>query len=526
MKNFKQLLKELPSSKVVFAYGVFSPPTSGHELIVKSVKSLSESQSASHIVYATNSLKENLLSADKKTHYMNIMFPKTNIEVTEKGLVEVAQELNKKYKNLVMVAASDCKESYQKLLSSRNGKDFKFDTIEVVSTGDMNPDKNTLKESVKKGNYDKFKKYLPTSLREIDSRRLMNDMRKSLGLDIIKEEIKLVTNELREQYFRGEIFNIGDTVGFNEQQYTIVKRGTNHLLLKDEEGSLVSKWIQDVTPISEELTNKTIRPADKLKVARIIATMLGVDNVEKSANPENIVNTALRKVRSKAINAEGYKVLDNMLQLATEVGIQYDTALKPARLKEDAPTSDEVSEKNLEDQLESDMELTDEQIDAIIEATPDDDIVDEYDEDEFYCVDEETGEEIPESEFMTTEDYQILEVLSRSERMRAKARFARTKSKRMNKSKIALKTRAPQKKINQRARRLAIKLIKKRMLRGRNYAKISIGEKERIERIIKKRQDTIKRVAIKLVPRIRNVEKSRLSHHKYKATGGAGNVTF
>jgi hypothetical protein len=127
---------------------------------------------------------------------------------------------------------------------------------------------------------------------------------------------------------------------------------------------------------------------------------------------------------------------------------------------------------------------------------------------------------------MTTEDYQILEVLSRSERMRAKARFARTKSKRMNKSKIALKTRAPQKKINQRARRLAIKLIKKRMLRGRNYAKISIGEKERIERIIKKRQDTIKRVAIKLVPRIRNVEKSRLSHHKYKATGGAGNVTF
>jgi hypothetical protein len=354
----------------------------------------------------------------------------------------------------------------------------------------------------------------------------MNDMRKSLGLDILKEEIKLVTNELREQYFRGEIFNIGDTVGFNEQQYTIVKRGTNHLLLKDAEGALVSKWIQDVTPISEELTNKTIRPADKLKVARIIATMLGVDNVEKSANPENIVNTALRKVRSKAINAEGYKVLDNMLQLATEVGITYDTALKPARLKEDAPTADEVSEKNLEDQLESDMELTDEQIDAIIESTPDDDIIDEYDEDEFYCIDEETGEEIPESEFMTTEDYQILEVLSRSERMRAKARFARTKSKRMNKSKIALKTRAPQKKINQRARRLAIKLIKKRMLRGRNYAKISIGEKERIERIIKKRQDTIKRVAIKLVPRIRNVEKSRLSHHKYKATGGAGNVTF
>jgi len=576
MKNFKQLLKELPSNKVVLAFGQFSPPTSGHELIVKSVKKISESQSSDHVVYATDDLKETLLSSDKKVHYMGIMFPGINVQSTDKTLVETVKELNKKYKNLVMVAPSDCKEDYQKLLTSKNNKEFFFETIEVVSTGDVNPDKNQLKESVKKGNYDKFKKYLPTSLREIDSRRLMNDMRKSLGLDILKEEIKFVKDELREQYFRGDIFNVGDVVTANEQHYTIVKRGTNHLLLKEQTGKLVSKWIQDVTeatldevlskdakagdwihdfihsdnpkfagkskkermkmalgayyakqkaPVSEELTNKTLRPADKLKVARIIATMLGVEKVESSANPENMVNAALRKIRSKALNAEGYKVLDNMLALATEVGIQYDTALKPARLKEES-TPEETNEKNLEDQLESQLDLTDEQIDQLIEEMPEDDIINEYDEDEFYCVDDETGEEVPESEFMTNEDYQILEVLSRSERMRAKARFARTKSKRMNKTRIALRTRAPQKKINQRARRLAIKLIKKRMLRGRNYAKISIGEKERIERILKKRKDTIKRVAMKLVPRIRNVEKSRLKHQKYKPSGGAGNVTF
>ena len=38
MKNFKQLIKELPSKKVVFAFGRFQPPTIGHELLVKAVK--------------------------------------------------------------------------------------------------------------------------------------------------------------------------------------------------------------------------------------------------------------------------------------------------------------------------------------------------------------------------------------------------------------------------------------------------------------------------------------------------------
>jgi len=91
MKNFKQLLKELPSNKVVLAFGQFSPPTSGHELIVKSVKKISESQSSDHVVYATDDLKETLLSSDKKVHYMGIMFPGINVQSTDKTLVETVK---------------------------------------------------------------------------------------------------------------------------------------------------------------------------------------------------------------------------------------------------------------------------------------------------------------------------------------------------------------------------------------------------------------------------------------------------
>jgi len=271
MKNYRQLLKELPSNKVVFAFGCFQPPTSAHELQVKVVKKLAEEQNSDYIIYASQNLKEDLLPADKKVQYMNLMFPNTNIKTTDVAtFVEAAKELNKKYKNIVMVTSSDCKEDYTKILNKRNGSDFFFETIEVVSAGDVNPDDNKLKESAKKGDYVKFKTSMPSSLREIDSRRLMNDMRQSLGLDMVKEKIKLVKDELREQYFRGEIFNIGEIVESDGQQYEIVKRGSNHLLLKEESGKLVSKWIQDVTVVKETTDSPVVNKNSKFNIAKDI----------------------------------------------------------------------------------------------------------------------------------------------------------------------------------------------------------------------------------------------------------------
>ena len=117
-----------------------------------------------------------------------------------------------------------------------------------------------------------------------------------------------------------------------------------------------------------------------------------------------------------------------------------------------------------------------------------------------------------------------MEVLSRIERIRAKARFARTSSKRERRIQIALKRHSDNKTINTRARKLAVSLMKKRLLRGRNLNTISVGEKERIERVVQRKKDVIGRVAMKLVPRVRSVEKARLSHSKY--TTGKPNAVF
>ena len=811
MKKYRQLVKELPSKSVVFAFGRFNPPTTGHELLIKVVQKLAKSNNADHVIYAsrTQDKKKNPLSVDRKIHYLKLMFKGINFAAAndqERTFIEAAKALNKKYKNIIMVAGSDRVADYERLLNTYNGKDFHFDTIQVVSAGERDPDADDasgmsaskMRTLATKGDYKQFKKGLPSSVRDIDGKLLMNEIRQAMGLDPIKEQVKFDVDELREKYFKGEIFHIGDIVESNEQQFEIVDRGSNYLTVVNENGELSKKWIKDVqiveiknfkqfaediqpgyapkeitykgyttknlhhsadaakafqstieradkglvpndpvailnalkatdtymklndmhleqgkkpdekevaewiqahdaakksldkvgefphhlgyweahktelefmgankpTDMEESLSTKTIKPTqDKLKVARVIADMLGVDKAESSSNPEQLVNSGLRKLKSKQVNKDLLGVVSKMLDLADEVGIKYDANLRPQKLKEqnddllvpnpkksnyniatdilrysdymklkkmnqgkkvaeaekeldlphttpgstldtnpqlrrakvkklteeeieedmatadykinpetgrkyrahrinfanskanakpdDTPNEDEdeseyknslkkeekivkvskvapvkddseslnaIGNKGYDPFFKEEDEMDDDELDKIADNVSDDEVVDHcYDDDEFVIVDDETGEEIKEEADL------VSEVLSRSERLRAKARFARSKSKRERKTKIALKRYSPAPVINSRARKLAIKLMKKRLVRGRDLSKLSVGEKERIERVIEKRKKIINRLAMRLVPRIRQIEKSRLSHHK-TTKGGSGAV--
>ena len=74
--------------------------------------------------------------------------------------------------------------------------------------------------------------------------------------------------------------------------------------------------------------------ADKLKVASIIADTLGVE--VNSSNPENIVNTAIRKARQNPnmVRGDALKIIARMLDLAKEVDIEYDENILKDHIKE------------------------------------------------------------------------------------------------------------------------------------------------------------------------------------------------
>lgn len=259
MKTYKTLLESLPSTTVVFAFGRFNPPSIGHGLLVGVVEKLAEAHKADHVVYVskTQDAKKNPLSVDRKVHYLQLMFPKVHFagaSATVRTPIEAAKELNKRYNHLIMVAGSDRVAAFQQLLNQYNGVEYNFSSIKIISAGERDPDADDatgmsaskLRAAASKGDFAEFKKGMPPTVREIDARRLMNDVRVGMSLEPIKEQIKFNVPSLREQYFRGEIFNVGDVVTSGGALFEVVKRGTNHILVKGEDGKLSSKWINEV----------------------------------------------------------------------------------------------------------------------------------------------------------------------------------------------------------------------------------------------------------------------------------------
>ena len=493
MKAYRQLVQELPSKKVVMAFGRFQPPTNGHELLVNAVKKIAGKQKADHIIFAsrTQDKKSNPLQVDRKVYYLKKMFPKTNFVAANEQIrtfIEAAGALSKKYKHLVMLAGSDRVPEYKRILEKYNGTDaFNFETIEVVSAGERDPDADNaagmsgtkMREAAKKGDYQLFKKGLPHTLTDIDGKRLMNEIRQGLGMDVIKEQVKFERNELREKYHAGEIFNVGDKVTDGESVYEVVDRGANYVTVVNESGDISKKWLDSVQPtfiaediptgqapeeisfkgyktknlhhsadatkafqttiqrynagqikdavailnalkstdtymkindshlqqdkvpeadelaawhdahdkardslnrigefmhhfdywhtheheiqdmennftpetqgaefadsveLEGQLIEMKFNATDKIKVARVIASALGLEDVEKSSNPEQLINNALRKVRSKPMRPEYVEVLHKMLQTAKEAAIKYDEKLVPQKVVSSA--IDEVS---------------------------------------------------------------------------------------------------------------------------------------------------------------------------------------
>ena len=252
MKQFRQLIKELHSKKVVFTECRFQPPSAGHELLVNAVKKIAETHHADHIVFASNSedKKDVPLIAERKVYYLKRMFPNINFAEESTDIAKTAMGLSKKYKDLTFVTSSDKVAKYKKIFDEQHLE------ITIISTGERDSASGMtsvkMKESAKQGDFESFKKGLPHTLTELDGKRLMNEMRQGMGMEILKEHVKFKTDEIREKYFAGEIFHVNDIVESNGVAYKIVKRGSNHLLVEDQQGNKFSKWPQDLEMSSKE----------------------------------------------------------------------------------------------------------------------------------------------------------------------------------------------------------------------------------------------------------------------------------
>ena len=82
------------------------------------------------------------------------------------------------------------------------------------------------------------------------------------------------------------------------------------------------------------------------------------------------------------------------------------------------------------------------------------------------------------------------------------------------KRKIALRKRAGTEKLQKRAKKAARKIVQDKILKDRDKSELSFTSRERLEKMVDKKQPLIKRIAKRLLPTIRKKEAERLQKRK------------
>lgn len=174
----KMFVNEEKSNTAVISFGRFSPPTIGHEKLVKAVTSKAKSVEGTPLVFLshTQDTSKNPLSYIDKLVFMKKAFGAIVQNSAARTIVDVLKQLSEKYENVILVVGSDRVAEFTKLLNTYNGKEFNFKKVEVASAGQRDPDSDEVSEGIsasklrqyaKESNFEAFKGGLPSKLQPL-----------------------------------------------------------------------------------------------------------------------------------------------------------------------------------------------------------------------------------------------------------------------------------------------------------------------------------------------------------------------
>jgi hypothetical protein len=175
-----------------FTFGRFQPCTIGHADNFDNLKKIAGTND--YRIYISQSVDakgNNPLPPDVKLAYMNKSLPAHKGKIfsssTAKDPVTILQEIQSLgYDNAYFVVGSDRVQAMQ-WIKKYNGKDFVFNEIDVISSGDRDADGDTFAISGTKmrraafaGDFKTFRTGIPTALKDTDCKKLMDEIRTRL----------------------------------------------------------------------------------------------------------------------------------------------------------------------------------------------------------------------------------------------------------------------------------------------------------------------------------------------------------
>ena len=286
MKKFRELVEA--KETIVFTFGRFNPPTTGHEKLIQKVSSVAGSNPFRIYPSHTTNPKKDPLPHALKVAYMRKMFKKYSKNIiadkSMKTAIMIAEKLySEGFKNLIMVVGSDRVKEFSTLLNryndapdKRGNQLFKFDSVQVVSAGERDPDAegvegmsaSKMRVAAADGDKDAFLTGLPSSFR--DGEKLYRDVRKYMGIREERDMGDMTDFEsVRDMLLTGKIWNAGDIVEANGITGEVVRKGTNYLSFVDEDGKVHKVWLHEIT------INEAKSPLQKLKDFDFVRTSLG-----------------------------------------------------------------------------------------------------------------------------------------------------------------------------------------------------------------------------------------------------------
>ena len=114
-------LSEQRGDAVVFTFGRFNPPTSGHEKLIDAVKRIAKRTRAEHRIYPSHSVdpKKNPLTHSEKIKYMRKFYRGANV-VDDKSATSpfhAAKAISDQgYKHVILVVGGDRVDELEKLM--------------------------------------------------------------------------------------------------------------------------------------------------------------------------------------------------------------------------------------------------------------------------------------------------------------------------------------------------------------------------------------------------------------------------
>ena len=262
----------VPKTKgtLTLAFGRFNPPHAGHLQLMDVAAQSAEAEESDYIIVPSRSqdAKKNPLDPDTKVAVMRQMFPQHSERIVNDGANRTIFDVLKKahndgYTNVRIVAGQDRVKEFDKLSQNYNGQLYQFDNMEVVSSGERDPDSDgveglsssRMRLAAAEGDFKTFRAGLPEDVPRKSAMMLFDTVRQSMNVKEMKEfwniwEIapKYDLENLRESYVAKKIFNIGDKVeNLNTGMIgRIIRRGANHLICVAENNIMFKSWVKDL----------------------------------------------------------------------------------------------------------------------------------------------------------------------------------------------------------------------------------------------------------------------------------------